>query len=516
MAHAVPRHRNGTIRPWSAPISFGIACVVFLSLLPTSSRAADHFLTIGGGSSAENNQVSLEKNVLFLQQSLAAAGLGGVPHEILFTDGNAGSRDLVYVDPRNTVPRVNLLLGEIFDHADGLDQQYRAHAIPRLWGPSGRQGINKWFNTIGSKLDDGDRLFIYFTGHGGSGRGRPPADQTLAMWNEPGMTVHEFNTLLDKLPPKVSVVLIMVQCFGGGFADVIYDGADPGKGLSSRNRCGFFATLPTRYAAGCTSDVDEENYKEYSTYFWAALYGKTRSGEKVPPPDFDSDGKVSLAEAHAYALIHSDTIDISMKTSDVFLRKYSSYRAPGGADLLPADADYDRLLAAAMPADKAVLEGLSAALVLEGPDRVRGARAEADKLALQRKTIERRMASLRDARNQLGRNLQAHLKSRWPELGNPLHPQAAKILAEQADEVVRWIESAPAFKDFDAKGQEIDRLDDQSTDLERKWVKYQRFIRTAESVALAANLPKVAKQEVLDRYKTLVELEGGEMDAKER
>jgi hypothetical protein len=511
MANQVHRHRAGTTRRWSCPAYLGTACLILLSVAATS-RAADHFLTIGGGSSAENNQVSLEKNVLFLQKSLADSGLGGVPHEILFTDGNAGSRDLVYVDPNNSVPRVNILLGEIFDHADGLDEQYRAHAIPKLWGPSGRQGINKWFDTIGSKLADGDRLFIYFTGHGGSGRGRPPADQTLAMWNEPGMTVHEFNALLDKLPPKVSVVLIMVQCFGGGFADVIFDGADPGKGLSPRNRCGFFATLPTRVAAGCTSDVDEENYKEYSTYFWAALYGKTRLGERVAPPDFDGDGKVSLAEAHAYALIHSDTIDISMKTSDVFLRKYGSYRAQG--DLLQPDTDFDRLVAAATPTDKAVLEGLSAALALEGADRVRDARAEADKLSQHRKTIERNMGSLRDARNQLGRALQAHLKSRWPELGNPLHPQGVKILTAQGDDVVRWIESAPAFKDFDAKGQEIDRLDDQSTDLERRWVKYQRFIRTAESVALAANLPKVAKPEILDRYKRLVELEDGEMDGK--
>ncbi len=258
--------------------------------------------------------------------------------------------------------------------------------------------------------------------------------------------------------------------------------------------------------------MDEENYKEYSTYFWAALYGRTRSGERVPAPDFDSDGKVSLAEAHAYALIHSDTIDISMKTSDVFLRKYSGYR--GAADLLQSDADYDRLLAAATPMDKAVLEGLSTALALEGPDRVRDARAAAERLDQRRKTLERRTAKLRETHRQLGTQLQARLKSRWPELANPLHPQAVKILTAKGDDVVRWIESAPAFKDFDAKGQEIDRLDDQSTRLERRWVKYERFIRTAETVALAANLPNVAKPGILDRYKTLVQLEGGEMDAR--
>ena len=58
--------------------------------------------------------------------------------------------------------------------------------------------------------------------------------------------VKEFAGYLEKLPPGVQVVLVMVQCYGGGFADVIYTGGDAGKGLSPRNRCGFFATVGLR------------------------------------------------------------------------------------------------------------------------------------------------------------------------------------------------------------------------------------------------------------------------------
>src|SRR5207248_117850 len=150
------------------------------------------------------------------------------------------ARDLEYVDPSFHVPRVNQLLADVFDQNDGLSEQYRAHAIPHLWGPSGRRGINRWFDIIGTTLGENDRLFIYFTGHGGRGEGDPPSGQTLAMWQEPGMSVKEFDALLGKLPPKVSVVLVMVQCFGGAFADVIFYGAEPNKGLSPRSRCGFF------------------------------------------------------------------------------------------------------------------------------------------------------------------------------------------------------------------------------------------------------------------------------------
>ena len=109
--------------------------------------------------------------------------------------------------------------------------------------------------------------------------------------------------------------------------------------------------------------------------------------------------------------------------------------------------------------------------------------------------------------------MRARLKSRWPELNNPLHPLAAKIVAEQGDDVVRWVEGAPEFKDFDDKGREIDRLDEQSGDLEVRWVKYQRFLRTAENVALTANLPKVAKADVAARYERLADMENGVLPA---
>ena len=57
------------------------------------------------------------------------------------------------------------------------------------------------------------------------------------IWGENDMPVKEFNGLLEKVPADVPVVLVMVQCFSGGFADLIYKDADPNKGLSPRNRC---------------------------------------------------------------------------------------------------------------------------------------------------------------------------------------------------------------------------------------------------------------------------------------
>src|SRR5258708_3151647 len=97
-------------------LSFRAAFVGVALLLAVRAPAGDHFLTIGGGSSASNNQVSLEKNVLSLQRFLKDAGLESMPHEILFSDGNAGTRDLQFFDPKFAPPRANQLLAEIFNH----------------------------------------------------------------------------------------------------------------------------------------------------------------------------------------------------------------------------------------------------------------------------------------------------------------------------------------------------------------------------------------------------------------
>src|SRR2546423_8584176 len=95
--------RIAALALWAAP------------LVSTSVEAKDHFLTIGGGSSASNNQVSLEKNVLFLQHFLADTNLASLPHEIYFADGLGGARDLQFIDPAVHVPRVNQLLETAFN-----------------------------------------------------------------------------------------------------------------------------------------------------------------------------------------------------------------------------------------------------------------------------------------------------------------------------------------------------------------------------------------------------------------
>lgn len=483
-----------------------VTCLVLCGLAG-AAHGADHFLTIGGGSSPANNQISLEKNILYFQRFLVDRGMGDLPQETFFADGTAGSRDLQYIDPHYQAPRSNVLLAEVFHCEHGLETQYRSHAIPGLSGPSTRKSIIQWFDTVGSRLNDGDRLFIYYTGHGA----RVPQSRatTLALWGENDMAVREFARLLDRLPPRVSVVLVMVQCYGGGFADVIFRDANPLLGLARGNRCGFFATLPNRIAAGCTAEADEENYHEYSTYFWAALYGRARSGEAVEAPDYDNDGRVSLAEAHAYALITSDTIDVSMKTSDAFLRQFSSTGGPTRADWLTAESAYEQLLDAAEPPEAAVLKALSRRLGLEGSSRVRAVRGMSEAIRHRRAGLEGERQKLATAHDQSCAALQSILRFRWPEMSNLLNPGVTRLLTDDAGEMVRLIERSAPYGELKREDQRMDAIDHELDELERQAAKCQRFLRAVEHVALAHNFPLIASTEIRARYQALVVAEGG-------
>src|SRR5262249_41817363 len=151
----------------------------------------------------------------------------------------------------------------------------------------------------------------------------------------------------------------------GAFGNLIFEGGDPKGALAEREIAGFFATIKERVAAGCTSAVNEEDYHDFTSYFFAALTGRDRLGRRVTGADYNEDGRVGMDEAYCYTLCHDESIDIPVCTSDVFLRRYVPTK---GAEQF--QTPYSSVLAWATPAQRAALEALSAKLHRTGENRL--------------------------------------------------------------------------------------------------------------------------------------------------
>ena len=484
------------------------ALLFLVTVVP--AQAGDYFLTIGGGYAPTGNQVSLEKNVQLFQQLVQEQFPNKASHTVLFSDGKGPGRDLQYRDPNLVIPPVNQTLAQIFGKESDLAYQYRNHQVKGVSGSASRKNIQQWFEQTGSRLKPGDRVFIYVTAHGGeSANRRQPYNTTLYLWNGEKISVTEFSKLLDKIPAPVDVMTVMVQCHCGGFADLIFNEADPTKGTSKASRCGFFATVYNRPAAGCTPDINEEAYHEYSTYFWEAIRGISRTGKPIGNCDYDQNGSVSFAEAHAYAVLTSTTIDISVCTSDSFLRAYSKSKSNNGAtaSLLTSDSPYSTLVSRSTPVQKAILNGLSEQLKLSAQNRGKEAWELAQQVTKQKQQLSPDLRTKTRELATLHKELRSRLTRDWPELNNPFNPVLSKLLKEQSQQILATAKSHPRYARSLQLKQEVDQLEARLLDLDRRWAKAQRLLRALETVALAANLPQVASEQIQQRYAELLNAE---------
>jgi hypothetical protein len=468
------------------------------------ANAEDFFLTIGGGYAPSGNQASLERNVLYFQRVLREQQLDASPHAIFFADGKSSERDLQVID-RESVPKANRLMAEFFGDSEDLGLSYRDHQVPEVRGSTRPENLRQWFSEVGSRIQGGDRLIIYVTAHGNqSSDRRDPYNTTIATWNNTSLPMKELVRLLDGLDREVQVIAIMVQCHAGGFSRFMFNEGDPDKGLSAQRRIGFFATVHDRSAAGCTAEIDEASYVEYSTYFWAALSGRDRAGRPVDPPDYDGDGSVTFEEAHAYVILNADTIDLPMKTSGEYLTVHSKF-GDGDSELLTNDEPYESVLELATPVQQAMLEGLSSQLDLTGNDRLADAWKETQSRGDNRdRRRGRRPPSPQD---RLRMRISSDVKNRWPELANVLNPISVELVTSRAEEFLDAIENHPDYERYRQLQREAEAAPDES----KRRVKFHRFLRVADNVLLAENLRRMKDEAKLRELQAILEADRGRL-----
>lgn len=504
--------------------------------------AADHILTIGGGYAPEGNQASLEANVIFFQKVAAQTHPAGVNHRIHFADGFDPGEDLqVLHKPTDSDSPAITLLEEIFSSpgSTGGEIIYRNHQVPAVSGSNRLGDVRKGFDVVKGQLHDGDRLIVYVTAHGGSAKGHEPYDTSITCWGHRELTMHEFSRWLDTLPKSVPVILVMAQCYCGGFAHTMFLEGDREEGLAANVRTGFFAQRHDLPAAGCRPDVDDD--EEYSSYFWGALVGYSRSGKAVAGADCDGDGRVSLAEAHAHAVVASETIDIPLCGSDALLREAS--RIPK-YDFGPTEADDRRAEGRASDSTEepdsqsasdthdseqlAYMSGTLGELAQQAsPTQRHIITALCDQLSIKQdqdvgvvfKEYDQAQRDYRNARRGSGgrrgrggfgrrRELRAAILDRWPELDDPAAWTTSPTLAgDSGDTFLAEIKAMPGYEAFARSRDERQAARRRVFTAEMREVRLQRLIHTLESVILAHNLRAIAAPDMIERYEAMLKLE---------
>ncbi len=299
---------------------------------PNNQAQTTNFLVMGGRGAPSYNEIALEKNVLYFQRTLQALGFNPASTATYFANGSDGQATVRYLN--------------------GSRELFKAPEIPYLAGSSTRTNFQSWMQRAVQATVQ-QPIFFYFTGHGY--RNRADIDNNaMILWGEDLLSVQQFTTSLDQLPVSTPVVTMMAQCYSGSFANLIYQGGNPNNPVALHTRCGFFATVKTRPSVGCTPEVNEADYRDYSSSFFAGLSGRDRTGNLVASADYNRNGTVSYAEAHAFAKVDEQSTDLPVSTLEVWLQQQAG---PIQQQIL--NQPIATLTASARPEQKYVVESLA-------------------------------------------------------------------------------------------------------------------------------------------------------------
>jgi hypothetical protein len=458
-------------------------------------------LLVGGGPGPEHNQIAIESNMRYLLRLLPPSAW----KTVLFADGDPKTETVLFEQQQKELKpgeRILVMLLNGRSAAYPTSLKYRSPSLAQLDGPSKKIYISNAFDKLKAELETSPGpALLYFTGHGSPNTGSMYENNVYDLWGGGGLSVHELAEQINKLPSSQPLTLVMVQCFSGAFANLIFEGGDPKMPPVERDIAGFFATVQDRVAAGCTPAVDENDYHDFTSYFFAALTGKDRLGHTVKGADYNRDGKVTMDEAYCYTLIHDSSIDVPVCTSDIFIRRMSA----GIPDDDIFKLRYRDVRSWASPGQRAALDELSKALGVSGDDRAAIAYARFRGLAPDSPRTNP-MAAARRAFTTAADAARTTLLARWPDLKDPKstaystsYSEAAATLERQANEgrFKELMDADKALSDAEEAQYQSQILD----------ARQARFVRLFKTVALIHSLRETGETATKARLERLLTAE---------
>lgn len=490
-------------------------CVLLVLCLPMVRARALHtwrsrhdaaplrVIIVGGGPNVEHNQVAIESNVRYVTRLLPTTA----KRSTLFADGDLEKQTVLYVDDVKALPIEQQALALVLQGSDRDFSDYghyRKPTIPGgLDGASSKQNVSALIDGISRDPQGGTGgVLLYFTGHGSPQSGNLENNH-YDLWGRNGtLSVRELAEQISHLPPDAPVAVVMAQCYSGSFGNLLFEGGDPSHPFIERDLVGFFATTKERVAAGCTPALNEADYHDFTSYFFAALTGQDRLGKKVTGADYNRDGHVGMDEAFCYTLAHDESIDVPVCTSDILLR----HEVPFKIDEIDK-TPYNEIKRWATKPQRAAMDLLSIRLKLTSEDRYLQAYGmmmpQPDQAAQQtHRQMSANFRQLRTARR-------AFLFSRWPDLRKPGTPEYSAARSEALADITGRFksDSGGEWKELVDAYDASHTAELQTQESENRAAAAVRLVRLCTSVTLAHQLMQTGTPAQKARFQRVV---GGE------
>jgi hypothetical protein len=477
-------------RPESRPL----ACLLALAVA-APAPAADHFLLVGGGPTPQESQVSIENNVVWIEAEMTRRSFTSC--QTLFASGASGRPDVVLHSPNDAAVARWLPLARLHGVQGPGASIYRPGLVAPRGGAATAERVGAELRRALSSLGPGDGLFLVYSGHGSE----EPADTSrnaLRLWGESRLDVRTFTDILGSAPPAATVRYLFPQCHSGAFArSILKRAAAPASGAVAANRCGFFSVADDRIAEGCTPSVDAGDYRDYSTFFFAALSGRTRAGEALSrDPDDDRDGRVSLLEAHAYAFTEGLSTDLPRTTSEYFLELWEPWYLRWHTFVGVSSENHYFQLA----------RRLGERLGLDTSGAARLSRQAAARRGDVERRIEGVEASLRRSKQEEAPLREALLQDFEREWPNATHAHSAayvRFVESEAPEAIEWLRRRPEFSNLTRLQEGIAAFELDALALHREAASFDRVRRALRLATILEHFEGTASDEERRAYERL-------------
>jgi hypothetical protein len=462
-----------------------------------NTQAASQVILFGGGPNPNDSQVSIELNTVWISRIIRQHEPQRIV-QTLYTDGNDAGVDVHGWEPIDHQTGISQPLARVFGQHRKNGYVYTSSRIANNVLPADSGTLSSTLEGVFAAAGPGDELLLIYQGHGGYN----PSDTNknyLRLWGNTRLTVTELESLISTASPEATVRFVFPQCFSGSFTRLVYREANADNGLADGVRCGFLAQRDDRESEGCTDGVNTGDYRDYASYFFSALDGKTIDGDSLlQNPDWNNDGHVTLGEAHLYTLANAYSVDFSHSTSEDYLGNWQPWYLRWAPVPQNPDNIYNRVaqrIAARFDIKEqgAALVGKVAARLVVLKESVR--------------TLEQEREQLEKAIRKAQRQIQGRLAMKWPSLEAPYTVHFRKTMQEDLNEVQKYISGDHSYPRLVENQDRLPEIDKELLDAQRELAQMEKILRMRNLARTLAQFQLYADDSNKVEYERLVQCE---------